>query len=670
MQSVNWYFRRLRTMGGAELLWRLRSALRDKSDRYLIGLGWQPGSGRAPGIPNPPFRLADVVPGSWKSQQATADEARWVERLVTQARPILDHRLSFLGLDDVNLGSPPDWHREHALGIATPRHFSAAIDYRDRQVTGDCKLVWEPNRHHHLVVLARAYRATGERRYAEAAVRHLLSWIDANPFGFGMNWRSPLELAIRVINWTWAIDLIREADALSVPAWNKVLEAAYLHIWDIHRKFSQGSSANNHLIGEAAGVFIASLYFDDIPAAPIWRESSRQILEREILRQTYSDGCNREQALGYHLFVSQFLLTAAVTARSAGCDLSPSYWHALERMFAYLASLAEGGDSLPMYGDADDGYVLDLGDSADHARSWLAVASVLFNRGDFKQLVGEHYEPVRWLLGTPGWKSFNLLSKPTDTALKSHAFREAGYYIIQSGHVEAPDRISLFIDCGELGYQSIAAHGHADALSFTLRVSGDDVFVDPGTYDYFTFPQWRQYFRSTRAHNTATVDHRDQSHMLGAFMWGRRANSRCEAWTASPDGARFVGSHDGYDQLADPVVHRRTIDFDAASRKVSIEDHFSGSGAHTYELWFHLAEACVVMPVQEGVFILETTRARVRFTLDRALTPVIYRGSEDPLAGWVSRGYHRKTPTTTIVGRASGIGTVGFLCELRIEVPL
>ena len=55
---------------------------------------------------------------------------------------------------------------------------------------GDCKLVWEPNRHHQLVVLARAWRTTGERRYADAVLAQLDSWLRANPFGAGMNWRS------------------------------------------------------------------------------------------------------------------------------------------------------------------------------------------------------------------------------------------------------------------------------------------------------------------------------------------------------------------------------------------------------------------------------------------------------------------------------------------------
>ena len=107
-------------------------------------------------------------------------------------------------------------------------------------MTGDCKLVWEPNRHHHLVVLGRAYRATGDVRYAQAVVEQLQSWLDQCPFGHGMNWRSPLELAIRLINWVWALDLIREAGLLTGRAAARApLHAAWLHLWEIARKFSR-----------------------------------------------------------------------------------------------------------------------------------------------------------------------------------------------------------------------------------------------------------------------------------------------------------------------------------------------------------------------------------------------------------------------------------------------
>ena len=97
--------------------------------------------------------------------------------------------------------------------------------------------------------------------------------------------------------------------------------------------------------------------------------------------------------------------------------------------------------------------------------------------------------------------------------LKSIALSESGYYLLQRGDRDGDDRVSVLMDCGELGFLSLAAHGHADSLSLNVRVGGHDVLVDPGTFDYFADEQWRRYFRSTRAHNTIEM-------ATGAFVGG------------------------------------------------------------------------------------------------------------------------------------------------------
>jgi len=71
----------------------------------------------------------------------------------------------------------------------------------------------------------------------------------------------------------------------------------------------------------------------------------------------------------------------------------------------------------------------------------------------------------------------------------------------------------------ELGFKSIAAHGHADALSFALCAFGKEVFVDPGPTTILPI-RMAHLFPKHRAHNTVVVDDQDQSVMLGPFMWG------------------------------------------------------------------------------------------------------------------------------------------------------
>src|SRR6266508_915108 len=150
------------------------------------------------------------------------------------------------------------------------------------------------------------------------------------------------------------------------------------------------------------------------------------------------------------------------------------------------------------------------------------------------------------------------------------AFSEGGYYILGCDF-ETGNEIRLVADAGPVGYQTIAAHGHADALAFTLSVGGKEFLIDPGTYAFHTQGPWRRYFRGTAAHNTLRIDGMDQSQPGGTFMWLRKADARCTLWRSSDDRDVFEGRHDGYAHLPDPVEHRRRISLDKRARQVETD---------------------------------------------------------------------------------------------------
>jgi hypothetical protein len=335
-------------------------------------------------------------------------------------------------------------------------------------------------------------------------------------------------------------------------------------------------------------------------------------------------------------------------------------------MLEFLGVLSEGG-TLPMIGDSDDGYVLDLGSTQD-IRALFCIGAVVYGRADFKEWAGVYTEAARWVLGASGRATFDALPPaPAGELLASCALSDSGYYLLQSGHRAASDRISVVFDCGELGFKSIAAHGHADALSFTLRAFGSDVFVDPGTYDYFSFPACRAYFRSTRAHNTVVVDGLNQSMMLGPFLWGARARAKCVAWAPKIQGGQVVGEHDGYTRLADPVLHRRSLSLDAEVGVLTICDELVAYGTHKIAVYFHLAEDAIVSVAGPNEYRIDVAGGTVALEIDGRLIVETLRGSEEPIGGWVSRGYHRKVPSTTLIAKGQCAGTSSFVSRVLMR---
>jgi hypothetical protein len=336
-------------------------------------------------------------------------------------------------------------------------------------------------------------------------------------------------------------------------------------------------------------------------------------------------------------------------------------------MLEFLASIMDAGGNVPMFGDSDDGVVLRLAQDRGYCRfrSLLATGAILFRRPDFKAKAGALDDKTRWLVGERADGAYERLDAFTATLPVRRAFTDGGYYVLGCDF-ESEREVRLVADAGPLGYTSIAAHGHADALSFTLSVGGVEFLIDPGTYAYHTHAAWRAYFRGTSAHNTVRVDGEDQSESGGNFMWLRKARAGCTVWSSTPERDLFEGWQDGYERLADPVKHWRRIVLHKDERRVVIEDTLQMAGTHLIELYFHCSERASVDLGADACTIANGDRA---LSLKLPRLPKAHvsvsKGSTAPVCGWVSRRFDHKEPAPTVVWRASVSGTTVLRSEIQ-----
>ena len=591
------------------------------------------------------------------------------EPYVAAADRIAEGWLEVFALERVDLGSPPRWNRDPKTGIEAPLAFGKTLDYRDADLVGDIKYLWEPNRHQHLVTLAQAFALTGEEKYFNVIQEHLDSWLIACPYGYGPNWASALEVALRLVSWSSAWQLLGGPDARVWHSQERInfrdrwLRSAYQHAVFVRGWFSAHSSANNHLIGEAAGLFLAALTWPHWPAAREWLAVAKRILEQETLAQNAPDGVNREQALWYQQFVLDMLMTCLLAGKANGQWFSADYESRVEAMLDFVASVMDAGGNVPMLGDADDGRATRLAPGACPYRSLLALGAIVFKRGDFKLKAGRLDDAARWLLGAEADERFAALDVERTRLPLRQTFPEGGYAVLGCDF-ETPQELRLVADAGPLGYRSIAAHGHADALSFTLSAGGVEFLIDPGTYAYHTQERWRNYFRGTSAHNTVRIDGLDQSVPGGNFMWLRHAAAGCSLWLSSPEKDSFEGWHDGYLRLDDPVKHRRLIELDKRARRIVIEDQLEMEDEHEVELYFHCSEACRVDPVPGG-FVLSREGITLRLALPAGGTARVERGALAPILGWASRAFDQREPTSTIAWYARLTGRAVLRTEIE-----
>ena len=574
---------RLAHMERHEFLDRGRQELAKRADAILSRFGFDFAQGLV--------RSANVKPGRFFFTPASLQSRlelfrqrlpRRAEQIVLQADRICLHQFDLLGYEDLAYGDPIDWHVDLVHGKQAPKEAFYKIRYLDFDQVGDSKVTWELNRHQHLVTLAKAYRLTEDRRYADEMFQQWRHWHRENPYAVGINWASSLEVAFRSLSWIWMYQLLQDTPVLRPEFRKEWLRAQALNGRYIERYLSTYFSPNTHLLGEAVALFFLGTLCPEISRADRWKSRGWEIVLQEARRQVQADGFHFEQSTYYHVYAIDLFLHAAVLASLNEFAIPSEFDKTLERMLDGLLLLGRAG-APPHLGDDDGGRLFDpKRNQGEQLLDPLATGAVLFGRGDFKAATRELPEETIWLLGEQGVAEWDRLQE-RQIGMASAGLQCAGLYFLTTHNPPS----QLVIDAGPQGADS-AGHGHADALSVCLQSQGHALLIDPGTFEYVG--DGRDLFRSTAMHNTLRVDGASQSDPAGPFAWKQLTRAKAEQWITGETFDLFAGSHDGYTRLSSPVVHRRWV-FALKSGLFLMRDLAQGVGKHRLDIAWHLGPA-------------------------------------------------------------------------------
>lgn len=403
---------------------------------------------------------------------------------------------------------PPRWHCDYLAGRDLVTNARASqLAYRTLPHGADIKLIWELSRWTHLTRLAMAAHVLGDRTAAERCEQWLWDWREHNPPGRGWNWTSALEAGLRLVQLTWMDALIRGQFRSGVEreAWDALMTRLLpVHVHFVWRHRSFGSSANNHLLGELAGLTVATVRWPRLAQWGVSIGELQRLLEREVLSQFTEDGGNREQALNYHLFAFELCWQARMALHAAGRKLAPLVEERLRhaaRFFWEVQVEREPWD----YGDSDSAHVFPgVTSEAKAVSEW---------RGWFSRS-GRGAALDYWLGDPPVLEGLGA-GQPRHTVEAGDwwVFPQSGIGICECGFW------FLRWDLSALGYLRTAAHGHLDALHLSLWHRGVAIVVDPGTGAYFADPALRSRLAARSSHNGPCPAEEMSPSRLGPFLW-------------------------------------------------------------------------------------------------------------------------------------------------------
>ncbi len=558
----------------------------------------------------------------------------------SRAALVAARRVSLLGGYPVQeLGDPLDWYRAPEGDWQWPTHLS---------------------RHYWLEPAAFVYHGTGDAAAAKLVVEVLLDWVARFPLlsdnggrltvhgrrqaddgrevcesvfaGYVDGPWTSLSAHARVDCWSRLLQLIWDAPALD----NRAVAILLNSLMDDHRRCMLAfPRAMNQFQGVATSLIHLGAWYPLLDGAAAAEDVGWQRMAKYAETEIYPDGSVAECSPNYGLGCVTRLHQTVLDGARRGRTIPPLLTERVRLAMRYYAFIADP-----------------LGRSPRIAKGGGSI------RGAITQLNATYGDPeVAWVAS--GGKQGQAPRQ------QQHLFAWAGHAALRSGWSEPATW--LFFEPGPRG----SGHHDLACLNIELISHGEWLLCDPGYYTYSSTGEpgaMYRYLSSTAAHNAALVDGQGQHRAAPGGRGGPNAAAGSYLWRDDGQQVQVSGSYDwGYgpgERIR--VKHTRTITYDLAADRFTIEDRFDGAGRHQVELRWQLPATAEVTTTATGAMVLGT-KARLDLACSSAAPLQLdqVKGSKLPLAGWFSETYGKLTPAPLLRVSTTGELPLTIRTELR-----
>lgn len=430
-----------------------------------------------------------------------------------------------------------------------------------------CERLWLYNLHYfdYAFELGIAYILGKDNVFFNVFKKLTIDWIDKNQkIGCGYGWE-PYPLSLRIVNWIYAYNLFCEQIKRNREFEDRFLTSLAVQTACLSKNIEFHVS-RNHLIKNGKALFLAGMFFNGTYAQK-WEKEGFNILIKGIGEQVLDDGGHYERSPMYHLIVLQDYLEMLILAKRNNIDFPVN--EKLWKMVCFLVNILHPDNKIPLFNDSafdiakDPGEILQIASFAlnglpDYAYLFTTTLFTILLTGDIPKIV---------IRGTPDNttilpNSDNVaVNEDSESVASNHSmscmlFKDSGFCSIRNKKND-----KFFI----IGYKDpspfhLPGHSHSDILSYELSLGNKRFIIDSGVNNYQP-GKWREYFRSSRAHNTLTVNKHNQSELWGIFGIARRAIS-LSAHLHSDNGNNIVfdSGYKGFSEFHN-ICHQRNVYF-------------------------------------------------------------------------------------------------------------
>lgn len=494
------------------------------------------------------------------------EDDNWqVNQIIEAADKGYRHIFNLFGSGDISLPII-NWNVDLKTNFEWPKGVFYTKQRTLTPIGSDIKFPWELSRCHHLLWLGEAYQITKEEKYAQEVVDEMIHWIDQNPLMYTVNWTCAMDVAIRAINWMYALLFIEKSSYFYDEFARKVYKSLYQHAFFISNNLERSIPySNNHYVSNIVGLLFLGAFFSTTKKGRKFFKLAKKEYIKEILIEVLPSGVNYEKSVSYHRLMTELLVYSRSMLERIGEILPKEVNERLTKMLEYVGHYSYNGSS-PLVGDNDNGRLLPFVPRQFKDHTYLLDSNSFEYR-----IINNGINPL------PINNSF----------LESKLYADANVAILKKGNGY------MFVGCCErwrfdkITDKYVGTHLHNDLLSFVYVDNGREIIVDPGTYSYTSDINSRNEFRSAKKHNTVVVDDEEHNLLADYSAFGMKYNSKAKPLVLSDDNC--VCCKGEYETIRGRMTHQRV--FILNSEGLEINDLILKVGyGHKLYMSYHFAK--------------------------------------------------------------------------------
>lgn len=622
MASLKWYINRAKIMNTKEIIHRIRCGIYDKKIEY----GYR--------IKEEKYKINFIEINEFKG------EVKENKTFLEECQDILNNEIEIFNMK-INLNYEKKFLRDPFSKKLWSNEIYTKVSFRKDNLPGDPKIIWEINKQQYLVDLALAYHITKEPKYADKILNEINEWINQNQEYMGINWTSGLEISLRCLSWIFSLSLIREYIVSKNICINKIVHYIRVKTELIFNKLSLYSSANNHLIGELT-LLLYSSYFIECEDSAVWRKEAISMLNDQIKNQFYKDGVNKEQSINYQIHTMELYFLCQYLLKLNNMSLKSNTLEILKRACFYLDKLSESDGTVFNIGDEDGGHILKVQNQCNSILNILQFGLLIL--GD-NNIYGKKNKVIDYkilmLFGKKYLEFINEVNISTHENMNVYLFEDGGMYV-RNGNLDDITYKAMF-DFGEIGMKPLNAHAHSDILSFNLNINGKPFLIDSGTYKYHKDDGFRDYFRGVSAHNTISIDDKNQFEFLGPFMCEKSPKTILN----KIDDNSIKCTSNMYKSKGCSISRKLLF----SNKEIKIVDFIENNSTNDIEVkvYFNF-DSNIKLKKMSNKYIYDLEKNNIIVEIDKECKNDLIRGyNEKYKLGWQSYEFYQLNQTNTIV---------------------